>query len=313
MQLREEMRQYYLLSTEHLENKLWFREVDDFAVGMNYVALQVALSPEIVVLAFILMSNHVHFVLYGTEEEVRAFVNAFKQRYSMYLYRKYGLREHLQENDLDVKEISVYGAEALERAIAYVQMNCVAAKICAHPSQYPWGTGRAFFQADGKDAIQEVDSGASKHNLSCTRLSDLSGRARKRLMHSDLAINLPGNWLVSAEGYVLPENYVAVEAVERLYRNPGRMNYFLNTSSKARKRMDSEDDRVPAFKDQLILQALPDLLRGLFRKVRLEDLNQEEKAETLRQIRYRFSANVHQAARVCGLSYAEAARLIDSA
>ena len=307
------MRQYYLLSTEHLENKLWFREVDDFAVGMNYVALQVALSPEIVVLAFILMSNHVHFVLYGTEEEVRAFVNAFKQRYSMYLYRKYGLREHLQENDLDVKEISVYGAEALERAIAYVQMNCVAAKICAHPSQYPWGTGRAFFQADGKDAIQEVDSGASKHNLSCTRLSDLSGRARKRLMHSDLAINLPGNWLVSAEGYVLPENYVAVEAVERLYRNPGRMNYFLNTSSKARKRMDSEDDRVPAFKDQLILQALPDLLRGLFRKVRLEDLNQEEKAETLRQIRYRFSVNVHQAARVCGLSYAEAARLIDSA
>ena len=31
----------------------------------------------------------------------------------------------------------------------------------------------------------------------------------------------------------------------------------------------------------------------------------------LRQLRFRFSADVNQLARVCGLSYAEAARLLD--
>lgn len=35
-------------------------------------------------------------------------------------------------------------------------------------------------------------------------------------------------------------------------------------------------------------------------------------AEALRQIRFRFSAGVHQAARVCGISYAEAANLLDT-
>ena len=64
--ISESMKKYYLITTEHLEDKLWFREEEDFVVGMNYVALQALLSPEVLVLAFILMSNHVHFVLYGT-------------------------------------------------------------------------------------------------------------------------------------------------------------------------------------------------------------------------------------------------------
>lgn len=293
----EEMRKYYLVTTEHLEDKLWFREVEDFPVGMNYVALQAALCPEVIVLAFILMSNHVHFVLYGTKDEVLEFVNAFKGRYSLYLYRKYGIREHLRENGIHLKEINIQEQEALERAIAYVQMNCVAAGICAHPSQYPWGTGNAFFNTGVSHSVK--------------RLADLSGRARKRLMHSEMALSMPGEWLVA--DYVLPESYVKVEVVERLFRSANRMNYFLNTSSKARKRLEAEEDRIPAFKDQIILQALPDLIRGLFHKTSFEELTHEEQAESLRQIRYRFSANVHQAARVCGLSYADAARLIDSA
>ena len=144
----EEMRKYYLVTTDHLETGLWFREERDFAVGMNHVAIQAALWPEVLVLAFILMSNHVHFVLYGTKREVRAFVEAIKSRYSQYLYRKYGIRELLRRNHVDVREIKAEtDEEALERAIAYVQMNCVEARICAHPSQYPWGTGNVFFSA----------------------------------------------------------------------------------------------------------------------------------------------------------------------
>lgn len=311
---RMKMKKYYLLTTEHLEDKLWFRETEDFAVGMNHVALQAVLSPKVLVLAFILMSNHVHFVLSGMEPEVRDFVNGFKSRYSLYLYRKYGSRGQLRYNDLDVKGIPIEEVEALERAVAYVQMNCVAAGICAHPSQYAWGTGNAFFNAVGAPVQNASVSGVAKGIISSARpLSEFSGRARIRLMHSNLALSIPEDWLVSEAGFVLPESYVAVDLVERLFRSPGRMNYFLNASSKARKRLEAEDDRLPAFKDQLILQALPDLLKGIFGKVRFEDLaSKEDQAETIRQIRYRFSANIHQAARVCGISYDEAARLMDS-
>ena len=68
------MRKNYLLSTEHLESGLWFRSEDDFIVAMNYVAIQAAYSPRVIVLAFILMSNHIHLVLRGLRQDVLDFV-----------------------------------------------------------------------------------------------------------------------------------------------------------------------------------------------------------------------------------------------
>lgn len=289
-----------MVTTKHLEESLWFRDNEDFITGMNYVAIQAALTPEVVALVFILMSNHVHFVLYGIRADVEAFVNIFKGRYSKYLNGKYKDKQFLRRNSLHIKEISEEDLEALERTMAYVQMNCVAANICLYPSQYPWGTGNAFFQAGGPVA-------------GCRRLGDISARERKRLLHSRMASALPEDWLISNAGFVLPESYVGVEHVESIFRSPKRMQYFLNSSSKARKRLEAEDENLPAFRDQVILGALPDLLQSLFQKPLFMDLSATEQAETLRQIRFRFSAGVHQAARVCGISYADAARLLDTA
>ncbi len=303
------MRKYYLVTTKHLEDGLWFRDEEDFVTGMNYVAIQAALTPEVIVLAFILMSNHVHFVLSGTRLEVEAFVNGFKGRFSHYLGRKYGVKEFLRRNKMDIKEISEDEAEALERAIAYVQMNCVAASICLYPGQYPWGTGSTFFQAgwDGRN------SGSRHAAQKYRRLRNLSGRERIRLMHSRAALKLPNEWLLSESGFVLPESYVDVNHVESVFRSSKRMQYFLSSSSKARKRLEAEDEKLPAFRDQVILGALPDLLQSLFQKPAFGALSTQEQAETLRQVRFRFSAGIHQAARVCGISYTEAARLLDTA
>ena len=310
------MRKYYLVTTEHLEDGLWFRDDEDFITGMNHVAVQAALTPEVIVLVFILMSNHVHFVLYGTRREVEAFMNSFKGRFSLYLSGKYGIKEFLRRNKLDIKEISEE-AEALERAMAYVQMNCVAASICLYPGQYPWGTGNTFFQAawDGTPIGNGMSQGRNigSRNQKYRRLGDFSGRERRRLLHSGAALILPDEWLLSETGFVLPESYVDVNHVESIFRSPKRMQYFLNSSSKARKRLEAEDENLPAFRDQVILGAMPDLLQSLFQKPAFGALSTKEQAETLRQLRFRFSASMHQAARVCGITYAEAARLLDTA
>ena len=288
------MRRIYLISTEHLEEGLWFREEIDFKVAMNYIAIQAAQCPEVVILAFILMSNHVHFVLKGEREDVIAFINQFKRRYSMYYRRKYGIKEFLRGNNLDVREISAY-EEGIEKAIAYVQMNSVSANICSHPSQYPWGTGNAFFNPS-------LPSGRF--------LGDISGRERSRILRSE-CIDLPDKWLVSAEGYILPSSYTDVKSVESCFRTPKRMDYFLKTSSKARKRLEANEN-LPAFRDQIIFAALPDLCRSLFQKSSVIELAKEELAELARQIRFRFSADATQIARVCGVSYSEAACLLET-
>ena len=287
------MIKYYLVTTDHLEEGLWFRDEKDFIAGMNFVAIQ-AFASKVTVLAFILMSNHVHFIVRGKWADIKAFINGLKSRHSRYLHNKYGTFEFLRRNGCEIKEVSSF-EEGLEKAVAYSQMNSVAANICSHPSQYPWGTGPLFFSASKRTG---------------KRLGDLTKRAKIRLFHS-CDVNLPADWLVGEEGYILPESYVDIQFVESLYRTPKRMNYFYVNSSKAKRKMDSSDDNRPAFKDQVILAALPDLYRSLFQKQRFEELSTVEKTESLRQIRFRFCSNVHQIARVTGLTYEAAARMLD--
>lgn len=287
------MKKYYVVTTGKIENAVMFRNDEDFTAGMNYVAIVASRHSRVKVVAFILMSNHVHFVLIGTREDVDAFTLDFKVRYSLYFSRKYGVKGLLKRNEIDVREIETT-PEAKEQAIAYVLMNCVAANICFQANQYPWGTGNIYFNPSRP--VGRV-------------LGSMSGREKERLFHTN-DNNLPSNWIVSDEGVILPQNYVDVEIVESCFRTPKRMGFFLQNSSKAKKRLEI-DENLPAFTDQAILGILPQLYRSLFRKNSFQELRSEEQTELMRQIRFRFSANIHQIARVCGLTYAEAAKKID--
>ena len=240
------------------------------------------------------MSNHVHFVLAEDKAKALKFITEFKRLFSWYLTNKYGKREQLRRNDGDIRELSAYD-ESLERAIAYVQMNCVAAGLCLSPTDYRWGSGNCFFRAS---------------TLNGTPVRTLSRRKIRALTHSTEVI--PEDWLFSQEGYILPDCYIARDFVQSLFRKPQRMLYFLEHSSKAAKRLSLSEQDIPSFKDQTIVAAIPDLCRALFHKNSFKELNPTEQTELLRQIRRRFSSNINQLCRITGLEYADAAKLLDS-
>lgn len=283
--------EFSLVTTDHLVDRLWFLDDDDYKAGMNGVAVT-AHQMNMEVLAFILMSNHVHFVLYTDREDALRFINEFKRNHSAYLQRRYGFKEHLRNNDVEVQKVGLED-ESLERAIAYVQMNSVAANICLHPTGYPWGTGNTFFR---------------KTSLYGRKIGTMSKRAQKKYLRSNVV--LPEDYLVE-NGYVLPDSYVQVRIVEDIYRTPSRFNYFLVNSSKAKKKMETTSD-LPAFRDQIVLSAVPDLCRSLYRQPSLSELSWDQQAEIVKQIKRRFSADIHQIVRVTGLSYPETARMIDA-
>ena len=275
---------------DHLTDRIWFRDEEDFKVGMNLVAI-LACSLPVEILSFTLMSNHVHFVLAGSYEQVERFIIEFKRRYAQHVRKKYGVKEFLRGNGVDIRPLDGT-EESQEWGIAYVQMNCVAANICLSPTNYPWGTGNAFFKV-GRTQGRRLDS--------------FSGRARMRLLHSEQ--KLPPDWIVGEEGYILPESYVNVERVESLFRTPKRMNYFLQNSSKAKRRLAAAE--CPSFSDQLVLSAIHDLCHSLFRKSSLETMDWKERAELIKQLRYRFSSDPQQLARVTGLSYETVTAMLD--
>jgi len=240
------------------------------------------------------MSNHVHFILYCTHEEAREFIDTFKKYCSRYLSKKYGIKEILRRNKVDIRRISP-DDESFEWACAYVEMNPVAANICLHPSAYPWGTGRTFFQVTPPKAVE---------------LGTFSANEARRLLHSKQV--LPSDWLVGEDGYILPESYVPVELVESIFRTPKRMNFYLQNSSKAKLRLEFQGKELPSFRDQVLYAALPDLCRSLFGKSNVSELNEEQRQELVRQFRRRFSADIHQIVRITSFPMKDVARYLDA-
>lgn len=278
---------FWLVTTSHLEDRLWFRDDEDFKYAMNLVAvLSVSFPGKII--CFVLMSNHVHFVLQCTRKQAEGFINKFKGMYSRYCTLKYSDSELLRDNDIDIRELSI-NDESFERAVAYVQMNPPVANICLEPGGYAWGTGDTFFK---------------EHRPPYHKAGSMSARALTRLTHSKMPI--PPDYLIDQRGFVAPESYVPVEYVETIFRTPNRMTYFLRSSSKAKRMKEG-----PSFKDQSVLAGLKDLCVSMFQVNEMGMLSDSQKSELVRQLRYRFSSDPNQLARVCKLSYEEVCRLLE--
>ncbi|MCR5326196.1 MAG: hypothetical protein K6E37_05525 [Bacteroidales bacterium] len=280
----------FLVTTDHFTDHLWFKDDEDFKAGMNYVAV-VSLITGIKVLAFILMSNHVHFVLCCSESEAKHFIDTYKRLYGGYFARKYIVKDYFRKVGVDIRDVTD-GDESAERAIAYVHMNAVAANICASPFFYPWGTGACFFNENPQVGRP---------------IGELSRRAQIKMTRSN--VKFPSSIRFSSSGYILPESFVNVKGVEHLFKTPKRYRFFLRNSSKAKRVL--ENDAFPSFRDQSILASSIDLCQSLFKADGPDKLTWEQKAELLKQLRFRFNADVNQLCRVIGIPYNEAATMLN--
>ena len=228
------------------------------------------------------MSNHLHLVLQCSRVQAEWFINELKRRYSEYLHHRYGTDDFLRHISVDIQSVALED-ESLERALAYIIMNCVAANICLTANDYPWSSAGSYFKVTAPKGV---------------RLGELSISARRRILHSRAV--LPDDVLIGEDGYI----------VESIFRTPKRLNYFLMNASKAKKRLASEEG-LPSFTDQVVLAVIPDLCRSLFRKPSAAVLSEEEMTELVKQVRRRFSSDVHQISRLLGIEYSKVTRMLE--
>lgn len=284
--------EFWHVTTDHLSDRIIFRNDEDFKVGMNYVAVAKQ-ATGVNILAFILMSNHVHFVLECSREKAFEFITHFKGLHGRYLQRKYGLKAFLRRNDADIKPLSMYD-ESLKNAIAYVLMNSVGARLCIYANDYPWGSGAVYF---------------SSRPMKGVRIGSLSIRSQRKVLRSYVA--LPPDWILSEDGYISPASYVAVAFVEKLYGTPSRMKYYLDKSSKAKGKREPWE-AMPSFSDQTVLAAYIDLKRSMFNKREHDNISEEHNSEIALQLKRRFGCDINQICRITGLTNDTALKLFDS-
>ena len=285
------MKGYYHLSSHGLEKNDIFKSREDFIAGMNDVALCV-LGYDVVIICFCLMSNHFHFVLYGTLNECRRFSDEYKRRCAMRMRRSSGEVQGMR--DVGVHIDFVDSQEYLENVIAYVLRNPLAAGVHVMPYHYRWSSAMCYFAGDTEFAGE--------------RLNDLSERKRFRILRSRVAV--PDSYMVDAEGVILPSCYVDAEMVEKTFRHPSRLMLLL-----AKKIENDVEIRLGVadyvtMTDQEMLTQMNELVRIEFGKESVSQLSMVQRISLCLLMKRNFRAGVKQIARLTRLDPEVVAKVV---
>lgn len=291
MQKKEIMakERFYHIYTKGLEDMVIFLDREDYIAGMNYIAICVHLT-SIDLLAFVLMSNHFHFVTKSGYDDAVRFINLFKQLIASYLRNKYGTVKALHQCIAECKEIDLTD-EGLKKIIAYILNNPVKAGINCAPQNYEWSSCRCYFS----------NIGTSKH---LTPISSLGTRKARSILHSKCQLN--DSYLINEDGYIEPASYVNIQFVEKLFKRASSLGYFLNSSS----RTDRKEMPV-SYSDSTIISCLKEILEKQYDSLSISELPEESVIRIIRYLKNKLACSPKQIARILNLEVKRVIQVIN--
>ena len=273
------MKKYYHVCSPGLERNLIFACDEDFISGVNDIAICLT-KFDVVIVCFCLMSNHFHFVIYGSEEECCAFAEEYKRRCGIRMRQVKQEVNALQNIRIELNEIS--DEAYLENAISYVLRNPVAAKINIMPYHYPWSSADIYFRGSMP--------------INGTSVNHLSERKRHRVLKSKLP--LPDDYLIDERGMILPESFVDVKVAEALFRHPSRLLFALAKKVEAEVELKfGVADRI-LYTDAELKSLVNELIVKHFGASGLASLTSQQKIKLCVLMKKNYNASAKQISRI---------------
>lgn len=276
-----------------------FYDEQDFVEGMNRI-YAVYMKYKVVILAFVLMDTHVHFVLYGDEKETGGFVHEYLRRTSLRIARRHGDNKKLKS--IPVTSQLIDNDYYLKTAICYVIKNPTVAGLQVTPYDYPWSSGSLYFR--------KTDCWTSplwSGGIFGPEIMNMSLRRARKVFGTKFARKAE---VMSAGGMIFPGEYVAFEMVGRIFRTCRNFNYFMGISREE----DLSPLSVTASRLSIPINEMrqhrKELGMELFGESSLKNMSASQRLKLARTLRSRYGSSARQVARVCGLVYDEVMELI---
>lgn len=273
---------YYHIFTDGNAISWMFQDDEDFIAGINRIALCI-LKNYVEVIAFILMDNHVHFVLYGTALQCKKFINSYKMLTGKWMRNKYGLKDYLRL--LPTEMISISDEETLLNTLAYIDRNSIVAGYRYMPSQYPWGSARYMFR-DKEHEYQQESKPLAQFPLSKQR-SLLKTRAK-----------VPGEWHVDSRGMISPHSFMDFSRIENIFRTSARYSYFLAKKLEGHVEMQLAKSRKVFIPDKELRQIVRKIAHDTYRTEDVRTLDVKSRLAIAKRLRYDYASTLKQISRM---------------
>lgn len=280
----DEAEGYYHVCTDGHAIPWMFQDDGDFIAGVNRIALCV-LKIHVQVIDFILMDNHVHFLLYGYALECKKFINRYKMLTGRWIANKYGLKDYLRL--LPTEMIRIEDEENLLNALAYIDRNSIVAGYKYMPCEYPWGAARYMF-CDNEHGGQEL------HDL--RTIGSMSVVERRSFFKTKMV--LPEEWRVDNRGMIYPGSFMDFGRMEQIFRSSLRYSYFLAKKLEGTVEMQFSDSKKVFLPDKELRDIVKNLARQLFGNENIRILDMKSRIVLAKRLRYDYAATVKQISRM---------------
>lgn len=178
-----------------------FPDKDAFMAGVNILAICSRLVPDVKIITFQLMSNHLHQTLSGPREGVLKQFNLLKRYLGRYLKGR-GLAVDLSQFEANIRELTTL--QEVRNVIAYNNRNGYVVTPDTTPFTYPWGANGYYFNPLAK--LRHRDS-----------RSVLTKAQRRTFIHSHDSDKLEPP-IKKVDDYACPMSFCCVEFGEALFR-----------------------------------------------------------------------------------------------
>ena len=286
---RLECRDFHLCS-RGWEDELIFSSREEFICGMNMVACVVD-RLDIKLLAFCLMNNHFHFIIAEKIDKVYEF--------SMLVSRTLKTRMRMIFNKVSRRKIiwsafPIQDREYLMTSISYVLTNPVKAGIKQWITDYPWSNAAVLF----RDSYYH-----EKVLMTSMRLGNLNYREYRSLICSKQ--KLPGDWLVTEEGFVWPGCYINWKEIEELYGDYNRFLYYVSSNKEKKKVQTELFCRQTGIDDIELQQHAIELCKASYHTECLTSLPLEDRLMLAKQLSLTYRCAWKQLCKILRLKYVE--------
>lgn len=263
-----------------------FRNREEYVFGMNIVALCAGIFRKCIsIYTFQLMSNHVHFIIEGNEENTIGFFNEFKKRMSKYYALKGDskLLENFSPSIFRINDINY-----LRNSITYVNRNGYLVNRDYNPFSYPWGANKYFFNYSSSEKIR-------------VGIGKIPIRLKRKIFHTHYN-EFPENFYFT-EDYISPECYVKIKSAMQLFRDAHQYFNLISRRVETFSEIARElGDKVICTDDE-IYSAIYSLGIKKF-EMPPKSLSPEQKMEIAKELRFNYNASNKQISRTLHLEMA---------
>lgn len=261
-----------------------FKCKEDYVYAMTLVAMCAYDCPDVQVITFELMSNHVHFILCGEKSKVLAFFGLFRKRLARYLWSN-GKRVSL-DGFVCEDPIGVDNLESLRNQIVYTNRNNFVVDPEQTPFSYPYGANGYFFLPAVKTKRDRC-------------FGDMTDREKRAFLHSK-HLDYPKEYVI-VDNYFSPMNYCRLDIGEGIFRDARHYFHKLGKNIESYQEIASLLGDSLYYTDDELNDAVFRICRERFNGQRLTSLGKEERMELARALHYDYNADNAKIARLMGL------------